>query len=37
MDSKCQIMGTVYDCHATSPEPHKIYSGLAEGKWKKRY
>ena len=37
MDDKCQTMDTVYDCRVTSPEPGKIYFGLAEGKWKKRY
>ena len=30
MDSKCQSTYTVYDCHITSPEPQKIYFGLAE-------
>ena len=37
MGSKCQTMGAVYDCCVPSPEPRKIYVGLAEGKWKQRY
>ena len=37
MDGKCQTMDAVYDCRAVSPEPRKIYFGLAEGKWKKKY
>ena len=37
MGGKCQTMDTVYDCHFTSPESQKIYFGLTEGKWKKRY
>ena len=36
MDGKCQTMDAVYYCRVTSPEPQKIYFGLAEGKWKKR-
>ena len=36
-DSKCQTMNAVHYCCVTSPEPQKIYFGLAEGKWKKRY
>ena len=32
MDDKCQTMGAVYDCHATSPELRKIHFGLAEGR-----
>ena len=35
MDGKCQTMDAVYNCRVTSPEPRKIYFGLAEGKWKK--
>ena len=30
-------MNAVYDCRVNSPGPRKIYLGLAEGKWKKRY
>ena len=37
MDGKCLTMDAVYNCHVTSPEPQKIYFGLAEGKWKQRY
>ena len=37
MDDKCQTMDAVYDCHVTSPGPRKVYFGLAEVKWKKRY
>ena len=37
MDSKCQTMDSIYDCRVTSPEPRKIYFGLAEGKWNKTY
>ena len=37
MDDKCQTMDAVHDCRVISPEPQKIYSGLAEGKWKQRY
>ena len=37
VDSKFQTMDEVYDCPVTSPEPRKIYFGMAEGKWKKRY
>ena len=37
MDGKCQIMDAVYDCRVTSPEPPKIYFGLKERNWKKRY
>ena len=37
VDGKCQTMDAVYDSRVTSPEPRKIYFGLAEGKWKKRY
>ena len=37
MDVKCQTMDVVYDCRVTSPEPQKIYFGLAKGKWTKRY
>ena len=37
MDSKCQTMDAVYNCRVTSPEPQKIYFGLAEGKWKQGY
>ena len=37
IDSKCQAMDAVYDCYVTSSEPRKIYVGLTEGKWKKRY
>ena len=37
MGSKCQTMDAVYDCCVPSPEPRKIYVGLAEGKWKQRY
>ena len=32
MDSKCQTMDAVYDCHVTSPKPQKIYFGLTERK-----
>ena len=35
MDGKCQSM--VAGFSVTYPEPWKIYFGLAEGKWKKRY
>ena len=35
LDGKCQTMDAIYDCRVTSPEPRKIYFGLAEGKWKK--
>ena len=31
MDGKSKTMDAVYDCHVTSPEPQKIYFGLAEG------
>ena len=34
---KCQTMDVVNDCYVTSLEPFKIYFGLAEGKWMKRY
>ena len=37
MDGKCQTMDAVYDCRVTSPESRKIYFGLAEVEWKKRY
>ena len=37
VDGKCQTMDTVYNSCVTSPEPQKIYFGLAEGKWKQRY
>ena len=37
MDGKCQTMDAAYDCRVTLPEPRKVYFGLAEGKWKKRY
>ena len=37
MDSKRQTMDAVYNCRVTSPEPQKIYFGLAEGKWKQGY
>ena len=37
MESKYQTMDAVSDCRVTSPEPRKIYFGLAEGKWKQRY
>ena len=37
MDGKSQTMDAVYDYRVTSPEPQKIYFGLAEGKWKQRY
>ena len=37
MDDKCLTMDAVCNCHVTSPEPQKIYFGLAEGKWKQRY
>ena len=30
-------MDAVYDCRVTLPEPQKIYFGLAEENWKKRY
>ena len=32
MDGKCQTMDAVFECRVTSPEPRKIYSGLAEEK-----
>ena len=37
MDGKFQTMGKAYDCRVTPPELRKIYFGLAEAKWKKRY
>ena len=37
MDGKYQTMDVIYDCRATSPEPRKVFFGLAEGKWKKKY
>ena len=37
MDGKCQTMDADYVCRVTSPEPRKIYFGLVEGEWKKRY
>ena len=37
MTSNCQTMGAVYVCRVTSPEPRKIYFGLAEGKSKQRH
>ena len=37
MDGKYQTIVAVYDRRVTSPEPRKIYFGLAEGKWKKKY
>ena len=37
MDGKSQTMDAVYNYRVTSPEPRKIYFGLAEGKWKQRY
>ena len=37
MDGKCQTMDAVYGYRVTSPEPQKIYFGLAERKWNKRY
>ena len=37
MDDKNQTMIAVYECLLTSTEPQKIYFGLEEGKWKKRY
>ena len=37
MDGKYQTMDAVYDCRVTSSAPQRIYSGLTEGKWKKRY
>ena len=30
IDGKCQTTDAVYDCRVTSPEPRKIYFGLAE-------
>ena len=36
-DGKCQTMDAVLDCRVTSPEPRKMYFGLAERKWNKRY
>ena len=37
MDGKSQTMDAIFDCRVTPPEPQKIYFGLAEGNWKKRY
>ena len=37
MDGKCQTMNAIFDRRVTSPELRKIYFGLTEGKWKKRY
>ena len=37
MESKCQTMDVAYACRVTSPEPQKIYVGLAEGKRKNSY
>ena len=37
MDGKYRTMDAVYDCRLISPEPRKIYLGLAEGKWKQTY
>ena len=37
MDSRYQTMDAVYDCCVTSLELQKIFFGLAEEKWKKRY
>ena len=37
MDGKRQTIDAVHDCRVTSPEPRKIYIGLAEGKWKHKY
>ena len=37
MDGKCQTMDAVYDGRVTSSEPQKLYLGLAEGKWKRKY
>ena len=36
MDGKCQTMDAAYDCRVTSPEPQKIYFGLAAGTWMQR-
>ena len=36
-NGKCQTMDAVYNCRVTSPEPGKIYFGLADGKWKQGY
>ena len=37
MDGKCQTTDAIYDCRVTSPEPQKIYFGLAERKWKQTF
>ena len=38
MDGKCQITNAIYKCNVVSPShPEKVYIGLAEGEWKKRY
>ena len=37
MKGKCQTMDAVYNCRVTSPESRKIYFGLVEWKWKKKY
>ena len=36
-NGKCQTKDALCDCRVTLPEPRKIYFGLAEGIWKKRY
>ena len=36
MDGKCQTMDAFYDCRVISPEPQKIYFGLAEGKMEEK-
>ena len=32
MDNKYQTMDAAYSCRVNSPEPQKIYFGLAQGK-----